>query len=166
MMEDPVVWRAAVAAAVGEFGFHSILDLMRAFPREPVGKLYRFICRPADPNSGCHVGFARFQDAIFSEAIARGQVRWVARDLLVRWLCEYLGKGWAVGKKAKNRRAKASAQCFVPYHGSADFDAKAKLGDAIWQALEDLGPPADWRPTGPDDPVIVKAFDQAWPDWS
>lgn len=33
---------------------------------------------------------------------------------------------------------------------------------AVWNALKALSPPTDWLPKGPDDPLIVRAFDSGW----
>ena len=34
---------------------------------------------------------------------------------------------------------------------------------AVWNALKSLSPPSGWRPVGPDDPLILRAFELGWP---
>jgi hypothetical protein len=41
-------------------------------------------------------------------------------------------------------------------------DLKPKA-QAVWAALERLTPPVGWSPAGPDDPYILKAFSEGWP---
>jgi hypothetical protein len=164
LLEDPIAWRDAVSAAAHDFGFATILDLMRAFPREPVGKLYRLTCRTSDPESRVDVGFARFQDAIFSEAIATGQMHWVARDLLARAICEHVGGGWGRGRNPKSRQSKAWAAWLTPWKDDRDFDVQNDRRSRTWNALIELAPAPDWCPTGPDDPIIVSAFEKTWPE--
>jgi len=97
-------------------------------------------------------------------AVEHGAVRAAARDSLIRFINEYVPRGWGMGKHFAHRSASAFAawkttlQAHMPENPSVDAMAKRLLDE-----LESQSIPLGWLPRGPSDPFITAAFDSAWP---
>ena len=119
-----------------------------------------------------------------------GEFRRMAMDSLARELCANLPNGWqrplkrhalnpqtiwknlaaiqsrTLTEEEKSQRIEFQMSGAYAYwvvllqKYDPNIDARA---DAVWKALSSLSPSTGWIPKGPDDPLIVLAFDVGWP---
>jgi hypothetical protein len=97
----------------------------------------------------------------FDEAAGNDNLRSAAMDCFAREVVEHLNVGWAHGPRSDSRAASVYAH-WISAIERVRPEARP-IAMAVWKALKDQPPPAGWLPTGPEDPIIVKAFALGWP---
>ena len=97
-------------------------------------------------------------------AILNDQLREAAKDCLVRFLNEYVVRGWGVGRHFHHRLASACAawSTTIKAHASNGGQIERYL-KAVIDRLEAATPPKGWRPMGVNDAIVGKIFEDAWP---
>lgn len=109
------------------------------------------------------VAAIQLQWAMIDEALSAGTLERCARDLLARRVASITG-GWpgaATGRPYERtwpliKTLSEWQSAFAKYENAATDQI---VEDLI--SSEDI--PAQWRPSGPDDPVLVDAFHRRWP---
>ncbi len=168
-------WQARALTGLNSRGYASILDYLRDNPAKP----YLAVAEELGPDIvAMHLVRMEFEDAE-----REGHLRWAAMDCLARELREVFPNGWGKVHKPPKRspianerqdeidetdeeriqfqKAKAIG-IWVAMVGQVPTNAKPCLR-AVWAALQELCPPVGWLPQGPDDPLIVGAFEKGWP---
>ena len=105
---------------------------------------------------------------LYSEQIRRGfqtdNIRCVAMDSLVRFLNEYLTRGWKNGRHFQHR----STSAFATWHtaitalAGSDTAIERKL-TKVFDSLEAMAIPGGWLPKDKNDIFVVAAFEKGWP---
>jgi hypothetical protein len=97
-------------------------------------------------------------EAYAQEAAAKGHwLDWYARDALARALRRWLPDGWRFGGGEMDYptgRALANWSATMGALGEACHDRARQVVDRLKQASLPMG----WLPAGPDDPLLVAAF--------
>jgi hypothetical protein len=153
-------WRERVCMRVAALGFNGIDQFMNAFPAEPYIALVNRL--------GDDVAPIQLECVQFDDAEKRSDLRIAAIDSLVRDLRRYLDKGWEGGARGNFATVQAQVAWLRRLDGSsrnrspnADMH---RLGESIWNALEQMQPPIGWLPAGLEDDYIRSAFNEAWPE--
>lgn len=91
------------------------------------------------------------------EAVERGQLGRFARGALVRFLADYLPKGWQQGKEHEYERASA----FADWIACLGEDYRA-AGERVWKVfMSATNLTEGWKPSGADDDLLRGLFDRA-----
>jgi hypothetical protein len=139
-------WVTRIYHRVRAQGFDSVTAFANANPKATLLELAAQL--------GADVAAIQLEGVLHSEAEAKGAPEQFARDLLVRNIRHHLPVGWIAGKASEFARAGAYASWAAAVEGLIGEAAS----DAIWDALEDSSIPTGWLPSGPDDPIIERAF--------
>ena len=97
----------------------------------------------------------------FKEAKSRNVVRRAAMDALTRHAIEQFPIGWGIDERPEYRAASALGNWTASSVVSGDCGEYENLLQRIAHSFK---PPKGWIPTGPDDPVIIAAFEEHWPE--
>ena len=133
---------------------------MKAFPGEPYIHLVNRL--------GDDVAPIQLECVQFDEAEKQGDLRFAAMDSLVRDLREYLEKGW----EGSSGRHFATIQAYVAWLGRLEGSSRNlkpnadlhRLGESVWNALEEMQPPIAWVPAAVSDEYVSGAFAIGWPE--
>ena len=146
-------WRSRVMARIRSAGCDSVTEFLSKSPAAPYVKAAAML--------GEDVAALQLESLQFEEAMDQSAIRWAAMDSLVRELAYHLPQGWRSGAKGDFSTAGAYADWIVRIEQKQpDLRSKAK---AVWDTLESLQPPVEWLPASTQDPFIVKAFSEKWP---
>ncbi len=172
-------WPSRVREKVRALGYESITDFLADHPAEP----YVDVARKLG-------GVAAVQLRRIQRLEIRNDLdfRRAAMDCIARETVTHLPKGWGVPTEIpevpndsmwKHLAARGPLMLDevadrIAFQTSGVYAAWMTLlqeyaqnsqerADAVWAALHDSNPPTGWLPTGPDDAIIVAAFDKAWP---
>ncbi|MBS0261518.1 MAG: hypothetical protein JSS02_06130 [Planctomycetes bacterium] len=143
-------WTDRIHTSVRSLGFADLTQLLDSMPAAPYSEVAH------------HLGkFAPIQIVAvqFKEARLANRVRDAAKDSLSRNLNEQLPGGWGSGNNADFKQASALANWF------SELTVTGECGifkDVANEILEHFDAPFGWKPNGPNDPVIEKAFNQWW----
>ncbi len=149
-------WNSRVRQDVRAQGCETVNDFLRRYPSEPYHKVARRL-----PGNVAAVQLVLLQ---FQEAFQNGSIRNAARDCLAREICLNLKRGWGRGMRVDFHTAGAYASWVCSLEFRTGAPELRKVGEEVWKALVQKNPKEGWLPSGPDDPLIVAAFDQAWPE--
>ncbi len=105
---------------------------------------------------------------LYSEQIRRGcqtsNIRFVAMDSLVRFLNEYIPRGWKNSLHFQHRIASALASWSTSITAIANLETgierRLKL---VFVTLESMPIPVGWLPKDNNDVFILHAFEKGWP---
>ena len=103
---------------------------------------------------GDDVAAIQLEGILYSEAERGGTFDRFARGLLVRCIWKWMPAGWNTGEDVEMQRADVYADWSVVVRRLLG-EARS---DAIWDGFEDSSIPTGWLPSGPDDPIIERAF--------
>jgi hypothetical protein len=159
MAENEATWTAdwpmRVKRRLREQGFETIKDFLKKHPAVPyvdvVNKIASWVAA---------MQLSRLQ---MEEAKEQGKLREAAMDSLARNL-NALPNGWVVDSATESQAARAVARtsALIAVDGnSPQYDDQMLI---VYNALKELNPSIGWRPSGPDDPLIQKAFGRGWPE--
>lgn len=97
-------------------------------------------------------------------AAARADLRSAAKDCLVRFINEYVKRGWGIGRHFPHRLGSAYAawSTTIKAHAPTDDQMELRL-KTVFDQLEAAKPPQGWLPNDSNDPFIENAFAEAWP---
>ena len=150
-------WKARLQKKLLLLGFSSLEEFLEANPGMGYVSLSKLL---GDAN------VAAMQ--LYGEHIRRGyqtnSIRLVAIDCLVRFLHEYIPRGWKNGRHFPHRSASAFAAWSTSIIGATCSDAsiERKLR-TVFDTLEAMPIPVGWLPTDKDDVFIAEAFEKGWP---
>ncbi len=151
-----------LTARLQAHGYASATDFAAAFPRSSLVPL-------AATLGTTDVAAVQLERRLYDEAIERGTVERLARDLLVRELHEHLPDGWrrewgpdvpGDTTTPRWRRSMAATGWATAVGSVPEYDAAA---DRVMFALRDQAPfPDGWLPADADDPLLVAFFREHW----
>lgn len=148
-------WKLRLRSKLNALGFESLEDFLLANPGVGYVRLAQSL---GDAN------VAAMQ--LYGEHIRRGEetstLRCVAMDSLVRFLNEYVRRGWKVGRHFPHRSASAFAawSTSLATHSTPGIEYKAQQ---VFSQLDALPIPDGWLPKDSSDRFIVEAFNRGWP---
>jgi hypothetical protein len=147
-------WRERIKTRLHAQGYQRLSEYLRERPAVPYVEIADLLGKS---------DVAAFQVAWlhYEEAVKGGNLRQAAMDSLARDVIYHLPEGWKHDSKGDFHTAGVYSNWLnriEDYAGGIE-----PVGDAVWQALVTLGPPAGWKPNGPDDQYIVQAFEKGWP---
>ena len=157
-MEDEATWTAdwpkRVLSRLRIQGFETVRDFLKRYPAKPYTHLVKMIAP--------WVAAMQLTRLQMEEALREGRLRDAAMDSLTRNLNE-LPDGWVPDGETESRAAAAAAHSttLIVIDGRSPKLRSTML--EVYRVLKGMRPPIGWRPAGPDDPLIVEAFEQAWP---
>lgn len=100
--------------------------------------------------------------AIYEEAASTGQVREVAKDMLLRQVMYKFPQGWTSTDKVS-----AAVQLGSWDREIHKYVSDTRFGEFAWNIIRELAidkpPPDGWKPNLPNDPRIDDLFDRHWP---
>jgi len=173
-------WQSRLLEKVRAIGYHTVTEFLSAHPAEPYVTMARKLGNTAA------VQLLRVQRLEIEDEAG---FRRAAMDCMARELATHLPKGWGIPteipevpldsmwthlaahgplkpNEIEDRIAFQTAGVYADWmsllreYDSATIEPRA---DAVWAALKNLRPPTGWIPHGPNDPIIVRAFDVGWP---
>jgi len=149
-------WQNRLLAEVTSRGYPSLIDFLRASPGLPYLELSsRFA------SSVAAMQISRLQ---FEGAVTESEARWAARDSLARTVNDRFPNGWRIGDKPDYDQAGTFADwCTLIEVDAMHLPQAVHYAERVWEKLQQLDIPPGWQPSGPDDPIIVRAFDEGWP---
>jgi hypothetical protein len=128
----------------------TVQQFLAARPGQSWNRLVRYFDEPLAPIQLM---------AYVQEAAAKGQwLDWYARDGLARALAEHLPDGWRLQGEMDSKTADALADwlTIMSILGPACDERAHQVADRLKGAELPLG----WLPDGPDDPLLVAAFQE------
>jgi len=147
-------WHRRMIEILEERGFRSLTAFAQARPDATLGSL-------ATEIGVGDVAPIQVQWVLYEEAKSSGALRPFAADLLVRRLRE-VEEGWPAGNGYGDQ--KAVRHQLIAWQGCLrDEGEEARLAQVTRALLDATDIPPGWKPSGPDDPVIVAAFERYWP---
>ena len=178
-------WVQRIRTRLHSLGYGSVGKYLQAHPGEPY--------EAAAKRLGDDVAAVQLSQMQVEEVFNESEFRYVAMDALARELNANLPKGWqccsdlpqiADGQTTWRHLAAKSAilasltddanKDRVEFQTSGAYafwviqlqshDPTVETrADAVWKRLKGLPPPVGWRPSGANDPVIARAFEEGWP---
>lgn len=153
-------WEARIRQCLTSLGYGSMRAFFHAHPGAPFGKLFQMV-RNVNASDQPAIAYVQFQAVYYREAELGGWLREAMADTLARKIREHLPSGWNCGRNVVERRANVISSWELPL--SADSDSR-KIANRVWTALKSSQPPDNWCPVDGSDPLIQRAFAEAWPD--
>ena len=150
-------WKARLQEKLSLLGFHDLEEFLDGHPGLGYVKLATLL---GDAN------VAAMQ--LYGEQIRRGcetnNIRAVAMDCLVRFINEYVPRGWKNGRHFQTRSASAYAawSTSITFIVSSETSLKPTL-KRVFENLNSLAIPVGWLPKDKDDVFVVEAFETGWP---
>ena len=151
-------WRTRLDAQLRQLGHTSLDDFLSANPGVGYIVLSKLL-------SSANVAPMQIYNEHLRLGLETGNFRNVTMDCLVRFLNDYLRRGWRNGKHFAHRSASAFAawSTSVLAHTNSDANMKEVLNE-VFVELESLPIPTGWRPKYINDEFIKQAFSRAWPN--
>jgi hypothetical protein len=146
-------WRKRVFSRIRATGYETITDFLAKSPADSYFDLAERL--------GEDVAALQLQWMQFGEANDERSIRFAAMDSFVREITYHLPKGWKQDAKSDFDTAGVYAD-WIGRIQEKQGELRPKA-QAVWDALKKASPPIGWLPKGPDDPLIVSAFQQGWP---
>lgn len=138
-------WVARVFDRVRGRGYESLMEFAASLPCAPFGEL-------AD-QLGHDVAAAQVERLLLLEASRTGRVNELARNNLVREIHHSLPSGWGRGDAFDSSLSAALAVWATTIEGISN-----RCLDSMWEFFHTIEMPDGWLPSGPDDPVLKRAF--------
>jgi hypothetical protein len=140
-------WAERIHRYVQARGFESVTDFAAHHPFLSTLDLAGLL--------GPDVAAVQLENILYTEAMRCGAVHRLVRDWLVRRLHECMPNGWGVGTEDEFTYARGIS--YGRWISSLD-DHHQGAGEQAWDQLKALDIPTGWLPSGPDDPIIERAF--------
>ena len=150
-------WKARLQEKLSLLGFRNLEEFLDGNPGSGYVKLAKLLG---------NANVAAMQ--LYGEQIRRGcetnNIRSVAMDCLVRFINEYIPRGWKNGQHFQTRSASAYAawSTSISMIASSDTSIKQTL-KRVFDNLKSLSRPTGWLPKDKDDVFIFEAFEKGWP---
>lgn len=138
-------WVARLYGRVKKLGFDSVSSFATSMPRATLFDL-------AD-TLGPDIAAVQIERVMYVEAQEVDTIERFAKDMLVRQLRERLPDGWGIGANFVSEAAGA----WAAWKGMLDRTF-APAAVRMWHWLKAADIPEGWLPSGPDDPIIERAF--------
>lgn len=142
-------WRARIRQRLKERGFASMTEFAGARPNASLLTLAHELGEE-------DVAAIQVEDLLHTEAFENRTMARFARDLFARRLHEEIPDGWNVSDRYDFRFRKAGAYASW---GAAFFEEDEAAADTAYECLLAQPIPRGWLPTGPDDPLLLRAFE-------
>jgi hypothetical protein len=152
-------WAERLRTAARELGHASFIDFMKLNVGVPYGKLLRILRN----HRGTMVPMMQMTTLHIIDGLSVCSARELARDTLLRSLCDHVASGWNCGKQARWKRALAFSEWNLPRE-QGNWDQINALADRVWKEIESQDPPPEWCPRTLDDPILEVAFSLGWPE--
>lgn len=176
-------WQQRIASRLHGIGCDSVARFLERYPGEPY--------EAAAERLGDDVAAMQLSRLHIAEVRDEHMFRRVAMDSLARELNANLPRGWnrcadlppaepehspwihlaalPLVSTEEHRRQRIEFQKSGAYAFWAvllqEYDPNVESrADAVWKSLLTLTPPEGWYPLGPDDSLIVCAFEEGWPE--
>lgn len=151
-------WRFKVYERLAARGFSQMSEWLAARPGATYKQLAAELGEDVAP-----IQVTRLQ---LAEAVRSGQLKEASKDVLVRYLREYMPAGW--GRKPPGQEEfdldflqTAPVVSWAVSIGEVAPDAEKMIKDAVSEGLKAITAP-DWVPRDASDPIIGEIFDRAW----
>jgi hypothetical protein len=141
-------WEKRVYDRVSQRDFPSVTAFADSRPTASLKELAHELGRDKD------VAALQLERLLRREARDTGRVHRFARAALVREIHEFFPRGWMRGERVDFSRASVWAKWI-----SRLGDEHEAAADRVWESLE-RRVAEGWLPSGPDDPIILKAFQE------
>jgi hypothetical protein len=142
-------WKNRVYERVAARGFSTVTDFADSRPTASLLEL-------ADELGPEDVAAIQLETLLYDEAKESGYVDRFARSLLVRSLRERIPDGWNVGERYDFDSEAAGG--FGRWTAILD-EMHDEAAWQVWQSLRAANIPRGWLPSGPDDPILLRAFE-------
>ncbi|GIW81980.1 MAG: hypothetical protein KatS3mg105_3787 [Gemmatales bacterium] len=150
-------WQERLRSKLESLGFRGLDDFLANNP----GKGYVELAKSL---GDANVAASQIYGEQIRSAAARGDLRSAAKDCLVRFINEYVKRGWGVGRYFLDRSASAYAAWATTIKGNVPNDEQIERRlKTVFDRLEAASPPNGWLPKDPNDPLIERAFAEGWP---
>ena len=149
-------WPQRLKAQLRRIGFETVEDFLRRFPGEPSTEVVKRIAP--------WVAAMQLERLQMQEAKLSGRIREAAIDAFARDLNLRLPGGWSSDDRGLSRAAGAIAHALTLVDLEAEAPEHRGKLFATFDALKKHRPPEGWHPTGPDDPLLQRAFAEGWPE--
>lgn len=149
-------WQERLRELLGTHGYTSLSRYADANPLASLDAL-------ADALGISDVGAVQLEGELLREAVQERQVERRARDLLSRKLASLPG-GWPGPSKARNAheetRCMHALASWFPIGFAAEY--QVSIIKVALELLSDVDLAKGWKPTGPNDSLLVKLFEKHW----
>jgi hypothetical protein len=149
-------WVENIANRTHELGFRNLTELLASMPGRPYAEVAERLGPSLEPIQIIAVQYKEAKDA--------GLIRKAAQDSICRRIKEHLPDGWGIGAKAEWQAIRALSSWSSNFKATAECEYLEPTLTAILIAFRDSPPPNQWRPSGPNDPIIQTVFDANWPE--
>lgn len=145
-------WEKRLSDRLDNLGLPSVAEL---FSRNP-GVTIRSLC----DSLGEDVAPVQLTSMFVRESLRAGRLDSCARDLLARRILLNFPQGWELGERPDSRRAAALGDWIAELTTMVGGHLSERL-ESVCSALREIAP-LGWIPSGGDDPIVRRAFDQGW----
>lgn len=149
-------WQERLRELLGSHGYSSLSRYADANPLASLDAL-------ADALGIADIGAVQLEGQLLREAVQERQIDRRARDLLARQLASLPG-GWPGAPKARNAneetRCMQALSSWFPIGFATEY--QVAIIKVALEMLSDTELPKGWRPSGPNDPVLVRLFEKHW----
>jgi hypothetical protein len=149
-------WEDRIYQFIRTLGCSTVNEFLKLFPGEPYVALTRRLAVPIVPVHLIEVGM--------KEAVHNGALRDAAMDALARCLNRSVPGGWGTASNADFEHTDAFCDWVRILRFRAGKPELEPTAKRVFEFLQKLPPPAGWRPSGAEDPLIRSAFALGWPE--
>jgi len=150
-------WRIRLQSKLEELGYNALEDFLTSNPG--VGYV-QLAAKLRDAN----IAAMQIYGEQIRLAASTGNLRAAAMDCLVRFLNEYVKRGWQNGRHFPHRLASAYAAWFSAINANCEDDRQMEMRlNAVFEELKRSQPVEGWIPRDSDDAIIRSCFAEAWP---
>lgn len=139
-------WYARVHQRVQNLGYDSVTAFAESRPAATMSELADAL--------GFDVAPIQLEAVLRDEGIATMRLKPFAQALLCRRIREWLSDGWRSGDDFLSDLSGA----FARWEGGVSTIIPDQDREILWTRLQQLEVMPGWLPTGPDDPIIERAF--------
>ncbi len=150
-------WKIRLQQKLTLLGFSDLEDFLLAHPGLGYVSLAKIL---GDAN----VAAMQLYGEQIRQGLQTGKLRDVAVDCLVRFLNEYIYRGWKNGRHFQHRSASACASwsTLIAAIATSETGIEQRL-TSVFDTLVAMPIPAGWLPKDSNDAFVVEAFEKAWP---
>jgi len=142
-------WRKRIFERLRDRGFDTVTEFVETRPLES-------LCDLADELGAGDIAAMQLQGLLYEEALETGTMARLVRSLLVRDLREEIPDGWEMSGNYDFNYRRASA--YADWHSLLLEDDKP-MAELAWERLRAMEIPRGWLPEGPEDPILLRAFE-------
>jgi hypothetical protein len=149
-------WQLRLRTKLEALGFEALEDFLTSNPGVGYVKLAATI-------QDANIAAMQIYGEQIRSAAQRGNLRVAAMDCLVRFLNEYIKRGWGIGRHFPHRLASAYAAWSTAINANCEANEALEMRlRAILARLESSQPVEGWLPKDINDPIIQSCFADVW----